>query len=209
MFLDSELCYLNKPLLSFKLMQWIPIYFGVNIEGLSNEFYDIINYSIIDRFKDITILDVENSFKHAKIQKKQYVSLTRDELLEPINEYWIKKQQVQLEIDLISQMKKEEIEAINKDFEFKYNCKQKYIESLKQSKMLLDEFESNCIARMFKDRFTMDEKQIIVKEAQQEHRQRIKDNENNQFQSVPSWEKIYARIFIENCLNRGYKYIQE
>ena len=70
------------------LMDFSEIYFGVKIENIPVLLFKHSIELITETFKDITIQDIQNSYKYAKIEKKQYTALTVDELIDPICIYF-------------------------------------------------------------------------------------------------------------------------
>ena len=220
MYLESTPCLNNQAEVMNILTTAVQILFGARLENINNQLFVQVYASITERFIGITIQDVQNSFKHAEIEKKQYTALTRDELLQPIKDYWKKKEHVQFEIDGCKAMEQKEIDSIQKEKDLKQLAKNKYIKSLKDGVMLLDEFESNCIARIFTDRLDQPKKDEIWKNAKSEYRKRNFEEDERMKEHdpadgmfitklVPSEIRIYSRLFIEECLNKGYKYIQD
>lgn len=189
------------------LMDYTEIYFGVKIENVSVILYKHSIDFITEAFKDITIQDIENSFKHSKIEKKQYTLLTIDELIDPIFVYFEKKKIVKNEIEKIKRLESEKLIQIQKEKQFKEDSKKMYIETLKTGIFKMNEFQCNCIAKNFKDSIDQNIKNEIWKKAQIEYKNRSKLL--NQFELIPSAERIYSRMIIEECLKKGIKYIEE
>ena len=184
-------------------MNYCKILYGLTPENLPTELFKVVINHICENFPAITVQDVENSFEYTLIEKRQYTSLTRDELLQPIRDYWNTKIAIKVEIDKIQKEKHQEQIGKQKYNEFISMSKKKYIESLEQKKCLLDEFESSAIARHFADCLTKEEKAIIWAKARDEHRERSLEAENNRFGIVPSAEYIYSRLFIEKCIEKN------
>lgn len=208
MFLDSPIVLNSRIDFENVVYESIENLFGVRSTNLNQSFSDSLFIAVTDRFIGMTILDLQNAFRYAEIEKKQYVSLTRDEVLKPIQEYWVKKSQVSSVLDRFHLVEKEEIDRLEKEKSFYLQAKNKYILSLQESVLHLDEFECASIARNFSECLPYDIKPMMVKEAKNEHISRVKKDEGNQFSIVPSWQQIYSRMFIEICLNKGIKFIE-
>jgi len=199
-FEDKKLVINNELETGNLLMNISKIYFGINPESLLPSFFPTVVKNIIERFVNITISDIHISFDSTEIVKREYVSLTRDEILRPVHSYWQKKIAVQIEIDII---KKKEIEKINKDNEliqFISLSKSKYIESVNSGVFLLDEYESNSIAKFFAKCISDEDKALLWENAKKEHHKRNMESESKMFKLVPSSERIYSRLFLEKCM---------
>lgn len=205
MFEDSPFVLDQQVVVTNKLMNYCKILFGVTPENLPIELFKSVIKILIERFPLITVKDIENSFENTIIEKREYTSLTRDELLQPIRDYWNTKIAIKSEIDKIQKEKHQEQIGRQKYIQFISLCKTKYIESLTQKKCLLDEFESSAIARHFANCLNSEEKSIIWAKARDEHRERSLEAENNRFGIVPSAQYIYSRLFIEKCIEKNVK----
>ena len=183
------------------------VLFGLRAENLTPELWNIAFASICERFKGITISDIQNSFRYAVIEKKAYQTLTRDELLQPISEYWNNKVILLNEIDLIRQKNEKEIQSIREENLFRQKAKEIYLKSLEAGHWIGDEFHADAIARNFSECFSQEDKNEFMRCAKIEFAQRKKAAEDNQFELVPSWQKIFSRVFIEHCVKKRMKFI--
>ena len=191
------------------LIQYAQVLYGLRVENLPSVLWEACFQSICERFHDIRVVDVQNAFRFSQIEKKQYVTLTRDEVLEPIQQYWFGRILLFQELDRLENISNAEKEEINKDLEFKRKAKQLYFDSLNEGKWLGDEFEADAIARNFKEVLQQPEKDEIMRLAKIEEIDRIDKNEGNQFILVPSWRKIFSRIYIERMIEKRIKFIQD
>ena len=205
----SKLCSENEIEVIGILQQVCEIYYGLSPVNLNINLWLASFDAICERFKGITIQDIQNSYRYAEIEKKAYTTLTRDELINPIVEYWIKRNILLAEIEKIQNAKVEELQAVEADRNFKMKAKQLYIDSLNEGKWLGDEFEADAIARNFKEVLQQPEKDEIMRLAKIEEIDRIDKNEGNQFILVPSWRKIFSRIYIERMIEKKIKFIQD
>ena len=183
------------------------VLFGLRAENLSPELWNISFASICERFNGITISDIQNSFRYAVIEKKAYQTLTRDELLEPISQYWKNKVILLNEIDLIRQKNEKEIQSIRQEHLFRQEAKEIYLKSLEAGHWIGDEFHADAIARNFSECFSQEDKNEFMRCAKIEFYQRQKAAEKNQFEFVPSWQKIFSRIYVDHCVKKQFKFI--
>lgn len=208
MFNESELALNNRSQVIITLVNASQVLFGKNVENIPKILFDSSYQAIIDRFINITVDDIKNSYRDSIIEKKEYVSLTRDELIEPIKNYWNKKLKVQIEIDKCIRLSEEEKENEQKQIDFFNNSKEKYKESLMKGFNILDEYECNVIAIKFKDNFKQEVKNLIWIDAQKEYQERVK-KEVSQFSIVPPARMIFSRMIIEKCISKKYKFIED
>jgi hypothetical protein len=183
------------------------ILFGLRAENLSPELWNISFASICERFVGITITDIQNAFRYAVIEKKAYQTLTRDELLEPISQYWKNKVILLNEIDVIRRKNEEELNSIRLEQKFREESKKIYLESLTVGSWKGDEFQADAIARNFAECFSQEDKNEFMSLAKMEFARRKKAAEGNQFELVPSWQKIFSRIYVENCIQKRIKFV--
>lgn len=214
----SKSCRNNEIEVIGILQQNCQVIYGLNPVNLNKNLWLASFDAICERFKDITIQDIQNSYRYAEIEKKAYTTLTRDELIQPIFEYWTKRNILIAEIKKLENAKIEELQAIEASREFIRQSKQKYLDSLIQGVWLGDEFEADAIARNFKDVLKQEEKNEIMNLAKYEELERLEKQKNdkaNQMLStlnqsiVPSWRKIFSRIYIERMIEKQIKFIQD
>ncbi len=115
----SEFVTVNPKAVKDILISVCNILFGISPTNINTDLINISFKAISDKFIGITIQDVKNSYQDAEIDKKQYVSITRDELILPIKLYWSKK------LTLLSKIKEVE----------------KQIDSENESKIMRERFE--------------------------------------------------------------------
>jgi hypothetical protein len=206
---NSKLCKEDISQTIAILMSNARVLYGLNTDNLPVELWQVSFNAICERFNGIKVHDIQNAFKYSVIEKKAYTTLTRDELLQPISEYWSKRMILLSELEYFDKISNEEKEEINKDKEFKANAKQKYKNCLESGTWSGDEFEADAIARNFKDCFDQPFKDEIMQRAKNENFQRQKAAEGNAFILIPSWRKIFSRIYIEECLKRRILFVED
>ena len=192
------------------LIQFTQVLYGLRVENLPVALWQASFEAICERFNGITIQDIQLAFRYSQIEKKAYQTLTRDELLEPIQTYWTGKLVLIAEINHFQNLSKEENEAIDKEMRFKEASKQKYFECLETGKWTGDEAEANSIARNFRDVFSQEIKNEIWIKAKQEYSKRKIEAEtiSNFFLSIPCAEHIFSRLIIEKCIENKTKWIE-
>lgn len=214
----SKSCKNNEIEVIGILQQNCQVIYGLNPVNLNKNLWLASFDALCERFKDITIQDIQNSYRYAEIEKKAYTTLTRDELLQPVSEYWTKRNILLSEIKKLENAEVEELQAIEASREFVRQAKQKYLDSLIQGVWLGDEFEADVIARNFKDVLNQDEKNKIMHIAKLEEIERIEKQKNDKANQmlkvvdqsiVPNWRKIFSRIYIETMIQKQIKFIQD
>lgn len=189
------------------LIEYTEVIFGLRVENLSVTLWAAAYTAIIERFPNIQLHDIQNAYRFSVIEKRQYTTLTRDELIEPIANYWMKRNRLLAEIETIKKKEAAELESLNKEIVFIENCKELYKESLEAGKWLGTEYEAAAIGKNFKDVFNQDRKNEFIKLAKLEYYNRSKLVTNTDFSIIPSWQKIYARLYVEELIKIKYKYI--
>jgi hypothetical protein len=185
--------------------------FGVRSENLNTELFQLALLALPNRFKGITIQDIRNSYFETEIVKREYVSLTRDELLQPIADYWTKKQNliqqlklIEVEQDKIALEKQKEIDFYNEARElYKLSVSQTYPE------WLGDMFQAKVLARPFWDTLYLDER----KQIQMIATEKVKDAQtlaiDNPLIIVADKNFYLAQEVISHCVKQGKTFIQE
>jgi len=210
MLLESKPAINDESTVTAYLIEYAEVLFGLRVENLSLTLWPAAFTAICERFPGIQVHDIQAAFRYAEIEKRQYTTLTRDELIEPVRNYWNKKISVLQEIDAIRQKEQKEIESINNEIQFKQQAKEMYILALSTNKVWPgDEYQANAIARNMKNMLQQVDKTKLVADAKNEYISRTKQLEGNPYGVVPHWEKIYSRLFLQECLNRGHKYVED
>jgi hypothetical protein len=184
--------------------------FGVRSENLNTELFQLALLALPNRFKGITIQDIRNSYFETEIVKREYVSLTRDELLQPISDYWTKKQNliqqlklIEVEQDKIALEKQKEIDFYNEARElYKLSVSQTYPE------WLGDMFQAKVLARPFWNALYLDER----KQIQMIATEKVKDAQilaiDNPLIIVADKNFYLAQEVISHCVKQGKTFIQ-
>ena len=206
---ENELCEKNEIASKAILIKVITNLYGVNIDNLETDFFDVVYNSIIENCKSISLVDLQEAFKSIVIEKRAFVSLTRDEILNPIKQYWIKKKIVISKLNKCMEEAKENMENMEKELIFYNQSKIIYIESLKNGVWLGDEFHANQIARNFKNLFTDESKKELWIKAQIEFNKRSDPTQNEIYWSIIPKEKIYADFMIQECIKLKINFIEK
>lgn len=203
MFQHSDLVVNSKPIVTNKLMSYAKVLYGVTPENLPVELFQLVLKFLTENLSEITVNDIDLAFQNATIEKREYVSLTRDELLLPIKTYWAKKKIIEMEYNKLIDEKKKESEINIQDKIFLMKAKELYIQSLNEGKMLLDEFYSNALSKYFIKCISETEMNNIDIESNREYKERkFIAEEKSVFALVPSVERIKSRMIIEKCLEK-------
>lgn len=146
MFEKSPLAVSNRIGVEEILTDSICVLFGVNVDSISQELLESIFQAISDRFIGIKVNDIQEAFRTSQIEKKQYVSISRDEVIEPIFTYWRKKQFILSSMKDLEQKEIEENEEILKVETFKNEAIRVFEVSIENKKWLGDPFQAIIIA---------------------------------------------------------------
>lgn len=182
--------------------------FGVRSENLNTELFQLALLALPNRFKGITIQDIRNSYFETEIVKREYVSLTRDELLQPISDYWTKKQ------NLIQQLKLIEVEQDKialekqKEIDFYNEARDLYKSSLEAREWLGDMFQAKVLARPFWDALYLDERKEIQLLATAKYSSSVSESIDNPLIIVPDKNFYLAQEVISHCVKQGKTFIQ-
>ena len=195
----------NKEVVTIdKLMSYAKVLYGVTPENLPVELFQLTLKYIINNFKNITLNHIDEAYQSAEIEKREYVSLTRDELLKPLKEYWSKRELVRTEYNKLVDIERAKIEVLKREDNFKKESLKVYMDSLDSDTFLMDEFQSNTIYKYFLKAFTDEQKEQFKLDARREYKERKfkAEEEGNPFSLIPNEKRIYARIIMENSFKR-------
>jgi hypothetical protein len=105
------------------------ILFGIAPTNINTDLINVSFKTISDKFIGITVQDIRNAYQDAEIDKKAFVSITRDELILPIRQYWSKK------ITLLSKIKEveQQVDAENQSNILKERFKMESLQVLNES----------------------------------------------------------------------------
>jgi len=146
MFENSPFVVANRAQVIKILIDAANVLFGINADGISKELTDAVFQAISDRFVGIRINDIQEAFRDAQIEKKPYVSISRDELIEPIFSYWRKKQFILSAIKDIESVEIENQDAILKAERFKAEAMDTFNLSVHNKKWSGNPFQAFIIA---------------------------------------------------------------
>lgn len=193
------------------LIEYAEVLYGLRPENLSLTLWEAAFTAICERYPGIQVHDIQNAYRYAQIEKRQYTTLTRDELIAPIQEYWLKRMALNREIEEMQQKEQKEIEELKKHQQFKQANKERYLRCLDTGVWDGDEFDAAAIAINFREVFTQEQKNVFAAMAKKEYFDRNEAIEKNQFTKeqsvVPGWTFIFSRIVIEECLKKKMKFI--
>jgi hypothetical protein len=190
--------------------------FGLNKENVNPDLYRTAYGKICETFIGCTVQDIRNAYNNAVIEKKAYTTLTRDELIQPIKDYWLKRQIVLSEFKKVESKVVEEINVKEKAIVFKTEAQQKYLHALNSDCIWRGtDIEAHQFARNFKDMFSQEDKDLIWKKAKEEFFKQLK-SENNpilaEFNKIDAMKEkrclaIYSGMIVQEALNRNFNLI--
>lgn len=214
---DSEAvrgCSLDtKAAIISQLIKITSILYGLRPENLHEDFFSACFKAICERFPLITVKDIGKIFSSAQIEKKQGTSLTRDELLQPIQSYYNSKLAL---IGEIKRLKQEEEERQKNILEHENKAFRLYLELLKQDSVEWP-FENAGFAltiakNHFTNYFNQTEKEILASEANkilEENERKVRTNQERTLKGEPIEEvliltksSVYAVLMVREALKR-------
>lgn len=182
--------------------------FGVRSENLSDELFQLALLALPNRFKGITIQDIRNSYFETEIVKKEFVSLTRDELLLPISEYWTKKQNLIQQLKLIEVEQEKKQQEKQKEIDFYNEARDLYKSSLERRQWLGDMFQAKVLARPFWDALYTDERKQMQVQATEKVKEAQIQAIDNPLIIVADKNFYLAQETISYCVKEGKMFIQ-
>ena len=189
------------------------VIFGVDPGNLDNMFLPTCFNAVCERFSTATILDIQTAYRTFLNKSKSAYTVTRDEVLQPIQDYWNKKQVVLNSINT-------ELERLNHEEDLKYNfrknAEKKYLDSLEAGEWIGDCFEANVLARDYAPFIKQKIKEKMWKSAWEDYVNRTKQArvalELDPYASVlpvPSAERLYSQRIMEFAVTNNINLIVE
>jgi len=164
----------------------------------------VIYKHLATNFKDATQNDLKLSYELYRNHERHF-TVTREVFCKPIEEYFQAKKLIEKKLQQIHKDKIEQEKEEKRKHEFFIQCKNLYNECLKNGRWIGTEFEANAIGRVFSGKLTSKETKKLCDDAKYEYSQKVAQNERNpsNFKIIPPWEKIYARMYVEEMVKRG------
>jgi hypothetical protein len=188
----------------------VECYYGLKFDKLNSDLFRLTTVKVMEMYPHFSFVDLDLAYSDVIIEKRQGTTLTRDELLKPINEYHRKKTIVlheaqKVEAEVIKKMASEKLEA-----EFLDHSIQIYNEDLKNKELEYSGtvFQASTFAKsQFSERFTQTEKNRIFDLAKKQYNLAMKDFENNPDViklPPPHVNFIFAKLVVDHALINGY-----
>jgi len=210
MLTNSEFITVNPIKTKEILISVCNVLFGMGKDSINSDLINISFKAISDKFVGITIQDVRNAYNDAEIDKKQYVSLTRDELINPVKQYWSKK------ITLLAKIKEveKELEVENEGKilkeKFEVESMQIFKESLNQKKWLGTPINAFSILTQQKEKntneisskFTQDEKNDLYQKC-------LRENNSAKHIELDKCEKKEVESWLEKLIDPKWLFANE
>ena|GEM_PF-4354524 len=164
---ETPLCITDQVRVLKAFAYIVKVYFGLNTDTVSDEVYELAFKQIKEKYPNLTFEQLNLSYSETTFEKKQGVSLTVTELMQPVALFWVKTQFILHQSDKIKRELDEENEKEAKIQAHYDEAIRLYIECVNSDKFWKGEFfHASVFAEdSFKHRFTKDEKDKIYKEA--------------------------------------------
>jgi len=194
--------------LSKALVYITRVYYGLNPENVADDVYRVVIAEVITKYKTLTFLQLNLAYSECTIEKRQGVSLTKGELMQPIEDMWHKKGV----IESIAKQNLSEYEEKQNAFQiaqqFKEDAMSIYLQDLADKNKVYSgsDFQASSFAKNFEELFTSDELEAFKLDAKRLHRELSFQFENSKeiINLPPAGEdKIYCKVLLNNALNRG------
>lgn len=196
-----------------QLIKITSVLYGLRPENLHEDFFLVCFKAISERFPLLTSKDIGKIFSSAQIEKKQGTSLTRDELLHPIQTYYNSKLAL---IGEINRLKQEEEELQRRISEHENEAFRLYLDYLKEDSVEWPFENAGFALTMAKNHFTnffnQNEKEILAAETTkilQEIERKVKINQERTLKGEPIEEvlimtrsSVYAVLMVREALKR-------
>ena len=154
MLLPSEDVTVNPDTTKEILTKACNILYGMATNSINQDLINVAFNTLLQRFPSITIQDVKNAFNGAEIDKKAYVSLTRDELLLPIKNYWTKKIRLLSKINEIEREENQRLIDLDAVEQFKQRCLLKFEQSKEKKEWIGTPCEAFIVLKHQKETHT-------------------------------------------------------
>ncbi len=205
---EDEFCKDNLDRFSGALIYITKVYYGLNPDNVAEDLYRLVIQTICQKFPTLTFNQLNLAYLERTIEKRQGVSLTKDEIMQPIEDMAQKKRVVMM----IQEQAKQEFENSQSEKQkieqFKREAMKLYVTDLEQGNKTYSgtAFEANSFARAFAELFDDNQKKDMWIEAQREYKElnyQYQENANAFTQPPPPPEKLYALQMVNAALNRG------
>lgn len=186
------------------------LYFGIHASQIQKDLILLATKKIITQFKEISIEEIIHSFDRLEIQRQ--VTLTIDDLIQPIKKYIFTKNYISGErIKILKEERQAEILEKEK-IDYIKKCVLTYSESLKAGKWLGNTFEAIATAKEFKLSAFLDKNKVqnFWIEAKQEYfelKKAEQEDESNELKSFlqnlgKTAERIFAEKIVVECIKQ-------
>lgn len=171
------------------------IYFGVKATSLSDALIKAVVQEIIKKYSTFTLSDIEYSFERFSKQRTDWRNLTKSDLIEPINQYSVIKNEIKNEQKKILEEEKIQLETEKKANEFLESSIKLYKASLELGEWLGDIFQAKAIFEQFRGKVKGD----VCKQLQIEAMKKFKilDERKKLEHTLYTPERIYAQLIVE------------
>ena len=205
---NDEICRDNLERLSKALIYITKVYYGLNPDNKLDDVFRLTIQTICEKHPTLKFTELNLAYSERTIEKRQGVALTKDEIMQPIEDMMHKKQNILS----IAEKHKQEFEEAQKSKreadEFKKGAMRLYIHDIEQGNKTYSgtAFQANTFARNFADLFDDDQKKDMWIESQREYKglnYQYQENANAFKQPPAPAEKLYALRMVNAALNRG------
>lgn len=182
------------------------IHFGVRSGLLDEVLIESVIQTIISKFKSLTTKDLMSAFERIEVKSNNWKNITKRDLIEPIQNWWNKKEEIRLEFEKYQKELSEKEEAERKEEEFKNLAIDTYRKSIVCAEWLGDIFQANAIYKIVLRQIQLHKKNELWQEAQvQKNKQDALHEKDPSLTDLSNYGMTAKRIFGELIVIEGIK----
>jgi hypothetical protein len=212
---ETPLCITDQVRVLKAFAYIVKVYFGLNTDTVSDEVYELAFKQIKDKYPNLTFEQLNLSYSETTFEKKQGVSLTVTELMQPVALFWVKTQFILHQADKIKLEMNEEAEKESKRQAHYDESVKLYIECVNSDKVWKGTaFQAMVFAKeSFAHRFTQPEKDRIYSDAKQlvkelNAKRTYSEQEGVAFlEPVPNDVQMFSQLIVTEACRRGLEII--
>lgn len=193
----------------------IRVYYGLKIENVEEETILLFQNTLFAKYPNMTFEQWNLIHVESVIEKKQGVSITVDELMQPVSSYYAKIQFVLSKKESILREQKEQAEIEERKQAHKEESIRLYIECVNGDGVWKGTpFHANVFAKeSFAHRFTQPEKDSLYAEAKQqvkelEAKRKLSFADGMSFnEPIPDPVQMFSHLIVTEACKRGFEII--
>jgi hypothetical protein len=190
--------------LTLILVDSIDVYMGIRGDKVSKPLIIKSIKEILSKYDSLSFQDIEYSFERFNYPEKfNQSTLTINEVLEPIKQYFHLKNKIKAEkIKMQAEINERNEQKLKSDI-FYQESKKTYLKSLENKKWLGDMFQAKVLLNHFTKYFSEETRNEYKKKAKIEEVRILESGKLDAY--LYSFERILANMVIIDCVKNGYR----